>query len=272
MRSKITFAGLAGFWIVMTILLWRWQSAAHSEIGSAIPVSIVWDKILTAPDNSALDIYDHEKSIGRCEWKATVGNVSQAMQQSLTEEYQPEGLIPEPTGYSLSIVNGFTTLLATNRVTFDMHLLLSTNRTWQDFHLSAKMRPTTWDIHAIAATQKIIIKITGGGVNWQRTLKFSDFDHPESLLHELDADGILGFFENGELPLQKAVITQAIEGLEWQAHEDWMQFGHSRMQVYRLETHFLGMHFYLFTSRVGEILWVEAPDKVTLRNVAFGHF
>jgi hypothetical protein len=35
---------------------------------------------------------------------------------------------------------------------------------------------------------------------------------------------------------------------------------------------FLGGHIYLFTSRVGEILWVEFPNGITLRNDAFEHF
>jgi hypothetical protein len=42
--------------------------------------------------------------------------------------------------------------------------------------------------------------------------------------------------------------------------------------VYRLETEVLGRHIYLFISRVGEILRVEFPDNITLRNEAFAHF
>ena len=52
-----------------------------------------------------------------------------------------------------------------------------------------------------------------------------------------------------------------------------MQFGHSNVRVYRLETERSSdMHLYIFTSRVGEILWVEAPNKLTFRNEAFNHF
>ena len=65
---------------------------------------------------------------------------------------------------------------------------------------------------------------------------------------------------------------QAAAGLRWDAHEDWMQLGHSKVRVYRLETQFLGQHLRIFTSRVGEILLVEAPDNLNLRNDAFTHF
>jgi hypothetical protein len=272
MVSRIFFAATAAFWVVMSVLLWRSQSAAHSGLGSAVPVDVVWDKILTSPDSSSLDIFDHEKNIGRCEWKATVGSVSQAMEKSLSEDYEPDGLIQQPTGYSLSVNNGQATIFGTNRIIFDFRLLLATNRAWQDFHLTGKMRPMTWDIHAIAASRKVMVKITYNGVVWQKALKFSDFDHPETLLEELGEAGILDFFGPGDLSLEKESIEQAAAGLKWEAHEDWMQFGHSRTRVYRLETGFLGMNFYLFTSRVGEILWVEGPNKLTVRNTAFSHF
>jgi hypothetical protein len=70
----------------------------------------------------------------------------------------------------------------------------------------------------------------------------------------------------------KESLTSLADSVEWQAHEDWIQIGHNKARAYRLETVILGQHFYLFTSRVGEILWVEFPDKITLRNEAFEHF
>ena len=42
MRYRIFFAAIAGFWLVMNFLLWRSQSGAHSQIGSAVPVEVVW--------------------------------------------------------------------------------------------------------------------------------------------------------------------------------------------------------------------------------------
>jgi hypothetical protein len=271
MRSKLFFAAIAAFWVVMNILLWRSQSAAHSEIGSAIPVEIVWDKILTAPDNSSLEIYDHTNKIGFCHWMATVGGASQALNQSLADDYAPEGLMPQPTGYGLT-VEGNTTIFGTNRVRFEMHLRLATNEIWQDFRLTAKMRPTSWDIHAIAAAQKIMVKINGDDGNWQRTLRFSEFEHPETLLAEFGMGDFLGLAGAANLLSPKGGAGQLAAGLHWQAHEDWIQFGHSKVRAYRVETEFFGQHLYIFTSRAGEILWVEAPNKLTFRNEAFSHF
>jgi hypothetical protein len=272
MSSRIFFAAIAGFWLVMNFLLWRSQSAAHSQIGSAVPAEIVWDKILTAPDDSSLDIYDHEKKIGFCRWVATAGSASLALNRSLSEDYEPDGLVPQPSGYGVSINNGNTLIFGTNRARFEMNLRLSTNQTWQDFHFTAKMRPMAWDIHAIAAARKIMVKFDDAGGSWQKTVKFSDFEHPEALLEAIGGVDALGLAGAANLSLQKETVTQAAAGMQWEAHEDWMQFGHSRMRVYRLETAILGQHIYIFTSRAGEILWVEAPDKLTLRNEAFSHF
>ena len=56
MRSRLFFLGVTVFWLTMNVLLWRAQVAGHSPFGSALPAEAVWDKILTAPDNSNLDI------------------------------------------------------------------------------------------------------------------------------------------------------------------------------------------------------------------------
>jgi hypothetical protein len=262
---------IATFWVVMNVLLWRSQSAAHTEIGSSVPPEIVWDKILTAPDNSSLDIYDHDKKIGFCHWTANVGGSSQALNQALSDDYAPDGLIPQPTGYELTL-EGNSAFFVTNRIRFDMELRLSTNQTWQDFHWTAKMHPMSWDVHAIQAAQKVAVKINDDGAIWQRAFKFSEFQHPQALLAEFGGVEGLGWGAAANLLLQNDALPKAALNIHWDAHEDWMQFGHSRVRVYRLETVFFGQHFYVFTSRAGEILWAEAPNKLTFRNEAFSHF
>src|SRR5206468_71010 len=141
-----------------------------------------------------------------------------------------------------------------------------------DFHLRASVRPNAWEIHASAADQKILLKIDSEGESWQKTLTFSDLQHPESLLQELGGADTLGFLGTIGLPLPLNALANPVLGLRWEAHEDRMQFGHSKVRVYRLETRLLGQHIYVFVSRVGEILWVELPNQVTLRNDAFSHF
>ena len=271
MRSLSLFAVITVFWVTMNVLLWRSLTDKYNKIGNAVPLDVVWDKILTAPDNSSLDIYDHDKKVGYCRWVPTVGNTTQALNKSLEEDYEPDGLIPAPSGYGLNVECN-TSLFTTNRVSLELQLRLSTNETWQDFRLTAKMRPTTLDVHAIAASEKVLVKFNSEDTSWQRTLKFSEIQNPAALLANLGGVEALTFGAAATLAAQEKSISQAASGIKWDAHEDWMQFGHNKVRVYRLDTEFLGQHLYVFTSRVGEILWVEAPNKLTFRNEAFNHF
>ena len=86
----------------MNFLLWRSQWGAHSRIGNAVPVEVVWEKILTAPDNSSLEIYDHERKIGNCHWLANVGNSPLSENNNISDDYSPETTIKPVTQYTLN--------------------------------------------------------------------------------------------------------------------------------------------------------------------------
>jgi hypothetical protein len=271
MRSKICFLAIVSFWLVMNYLLWRSQWGPHSRIGNAVPVEVVWDKILTAPDSSALDLYDYEKKIGVCHWLANVGSSPLGLNHNLSQDYSPDGLVEQVTGYSLTF-EGNALLPDSNHLRFEASLNLSTNRAWRDFHLRVSLHPTVWDLRAAAAEEKLTLRVSQGGGSWQKTVGFADLCNPEALLGDLGPASALGFLGGSTPALSQESLSRAAAGLEWQAHEDWMQFGHSKVRVYRLETDFLAQHVFVFISRVGEVLWVEFPNKLTLRNEAFSHF
>ncbi len=255
----------------MNFLLWRSQWGAHSRIGNAVPVEVVWDKILTAPDNSSLEIFDHERKIGNCHWLANVGNSPLSENNNISDDYSPETTLKPVTQYTLNF-DGNSLLPGSNRVRFDISVILSTNGAWEDFHLNVRVRPSSWDVRATAATEKVVVKVDDDGSAWQKTLSLSDLRNPAALLGDLGSDPTLALLGAAALPSQKDALSQAASGIQWQAHEDWIQFGHSKARAYRLETEILGRHIYVFVSRVGEILWVEFPNKLTLRNDAFNHF
>ena len=45
---------------------------ATIELGSSVPVELVWKKILTAPDPSRLEIMHNGQKVGDCQWMANV--------------------------------------------------------------------------------------------------------------------------------------------------------------------------------------------------------
>lgn len=271
MRSRIPFLAIVAFWLVMNCLLWRSQWGAHSRIGNEVPVEVVWDKILTAPDNSSLEIYDHENKIGNCHWTANVGNSPLSENKNISDDYEPDTTTAPMRRYTLNL-DGNTLLPDSNRVRFDFNIVLSTNRAWQDFHLSIRMRSISWDVRASAATEKIDVKMDDDVGSVVKTLKFSDLRDPSALLGDFGGASALGLLGGVALPFQKDSAPELASGIRWQAHEDWVNFGHSKARAYRLETEILGRHVYVFVSRVGEILWVEFPNKITVRNDAFSRF
>jgi hypothetical protein len=200
-----------------------------------------------------------------------VGNSPLSSNKILADDYAPDGLKEKVTGYSLTF-EGNATLSKSNRIRFEAGLDLSTNRAWQKFHLRVSMRPRLWDILAVAATEKVMLKVEDHGVSWQKTLSFSELQDPEALWADFGGTAALSLLAGTGLTPSKESLSGLAGSMELQAHEDWMQFGHSKARAYRLEAVLLGRHIYIFTSRVGEILKVELPDNITLRNEAFEHF
>ena len=262
---------IVSFWLVMNYLLWRSQWGAPNRLGSAVPVEMVWDRILTAPDSSALDLYDQEKKIGTCHWLANVGGPPRGVNRNLSTDFVPDGMVEEVTGYSLTF-EGNALLPESNHLRFEASLDLSTNRAWKDFHARVSLRPTVWEVRAAAAAGKLTLKVQDDGGSWQKTVSLADLRHPAALLGDLGSGDTLDWLGAAGLPLSPEAVSRVAAKMEWQAHEDWMPVGHSKARVYRLETDLLGQHFSVLISRAGEVLWVELPNKLTLRNEAFSHF
>ncbi len=271
MRSRIFFLAIVSFWLVMNYLLYRSQWGAHSQLGSEIPPEVVWEKILTAPDTSSLNIYDHNKRVGICHWIANVGNSPVTSNKLIDNDYAPDGADEQVTGYAL-IFEGNAALANSNRLGFEINVDLSTNREWKDFHLRVSVRPDIWDIQAVAATEKVTLRTDDNHTHYTKNLSFSDLRNPEALLSDLGGPAAWAALAGAGIAPSKESASSMAGSVQWQAHEDWINFGHTRARAYRIETALLGNHIRIFTSRVGEILWVELPNGVTLRNEAFEHF
>jgi hypothetical protein len=156
---------------------------------------------------------------------------------------------------------------------FDLSIKLSTNQNWQEFSLRVSMRPDFWEVSAKASEDKLKLLVSDESGPWEQQYSFSDLQNPEKLLRELGGPLAVGFLAGmGVRPTQKNLSNLSL-GLKWEAHNDWMRFGHSKVRVYRLETKVLDrFKIYIFVSRVGEILWVHLPNEVVLSNDEFEHF
>lgn len=273
MLSRVIFLAITLFWLTMNFLLWRSEFSGKTSLGSSVPLETVFNKILTSPDVSSLEIYYHGEKIGFCRWTASVGEEAN---KNVSAEFEPEGMVAEPTSYSLDLEGNFTPVGTTNRLRFDVSLKLSTNRVWQEFDLRANMRTSSWELHSRAASQDVHLVIDDSLDRWEQTLTFDELRNPQTLLREFGgpvALTLLGGLGNPVFGNLNSTNTTAAPVMKWEANNDSMRFGHSKVRVYRLHTKVLGTYeVFVFVSRVGEILWIELPDKIVLSNDAFTHF
>src|SRR5580765_931666 len=92
---------VTAFFITMNVLLWRSEFGVNHQFGASLPANGVWEKVLTAPDNSFLSIRHHGKKIGTCHWSPSIGQERSA--RLLVEDPSPEGMIEAPSSYTIDI-------------------------------------------------------------------------------------------------------------------------------------------------------------------------
>src|ERR1700733_9461681 len=124
MTSRITFLLIALFWLTMTYLLWRSEYVGQNQVGSNVPLELVWRKILTAPDNSSMQILHDGRKVGYCKWVSNIGQ-DIAAGKILTDDAPPDGMVRQLTGYRLDFQGNLTLSEAPSRIKFDADVKLA---------------------------------------------------------------------------------------------------------------------------------------------------
>lgn len=264
MWSRLLFCLVTVFFITMNVMLWRSEYGGHNGLGR-IPVETVWNKMLIAPDNSRLDIRHHGKKIGYGTWAPKVGEAF-TVGKRMPEEEPPEGMIQEPSGYTIDF-SGSVSFDALTRLRYSFDLKLSTNHLWQELSLHLSIRPSVWEIQASAAAGTVKFVSNDEAGHSEQVFKLSDLQHPQKLFQESGWPLSPALFAALGLPRNPAQATPSALGLKWEARQDWLQIAHERMRVYRLQAQLLDrFQIVLFISLEGEILRVELPDEIVLVN------
>ncbi len=264
MWSRLCFVLTAAFFLTMNVLLVVSEFGGGNKLGSAVPAEIVWQKVLTAPDNSTLEIRHHGVKIGLGRWMPAVGE-DLATGRRLAEGAPPEGMVRTLSNYTIDF-EGNVALADSTRVRFSFDLKLSTNQVWQEFNLKLSARPAVWEVHSVAAAQTVQFTSDEGDGRTQRTIKFADLQNPQKVLAELGDPALPGIAAAMGLGLPSSPAATVSLGLEWEA-STWLAIGHTQMRVYRLEARLLGrFRAVILVSLEGEILRVELPDDVVLTN------
>ncbi|MDB6125372.1 MAG: hypothetical protein JWQ71_4365 [Pedosphaera sp.] len=265
MFSRIAFLVIAIFWVTMNVLLWRSEYGGGNRFGSVVPLEVVWQKILTAPDNSSMEITHRGEKIGYCRWSATVQEP--VAPKTDTDEPPPEGMVEILSGYRIDFEGNIGLSDFANRLRFDSNIKLTTNHVWKEFSLRLNLRPSSWEIRSQASEQAIHFKSEDDEGKKEKVLKFADLQNPELLAREFDLPlpvQLLGSF--GLTGNAKNTAPLSL-GLAWEARNDWITIGHTSVRAYRLKAKVLDRFpIVIMVSRVGEILRVELPDDWVLVN------
>ena len=266
MTSRIAFLVIALFWLTMTYLLWRSEYVGHNKLGSNVPLALVWRKILTAPDNSELNILHEGKKVGYCRWVSNIGQDA-ATGKVLTDNPPVEGMVRRLTGYRLDFNGSLVSSEPPGRIKFDFDLKLATNEVWQEFNLGLKIQRTDYKIHSLASEQTVRLDVLEKQTRWERVFRFADLQNPAALVEELELPGALEMLGAiGQLPPVRKDAS-FLPQVAWTARNDWFNVGHTSVRVYRLEATLLDRYrMRVIVSPVGEILRVELPEGWELIN------
>jgi hypothetical protein len=273
MRYKIYFLLVSAFFVTMNVLLWRSEFGGRGQFGTPLPAETVWEKVLTSPDHSGLEIRHKGVKIGRANWWATI---SEAPAASLlnTDDVPPEGMVKTVTGYGLDC-DGTVSLEDLSRVRFTCGIKFNTNQSWQQIDVKITIKPFVWEIHASAVTETLRFVAEDDEGRRDQSYPFSDLQSPEKLAKAFGGPlmpallALSGLPKTLPLESKPASPSPISLGLLWEARNDWLRIGRTPIRVYRIEAKlFDRFRAVFFVSPVGEILRVELPNDVMLMNEA----
>lgn len=266
MFSRIILILITLFWVTMNYLLWRSEYGGQKNVGSSVPVEVVWRKILTAPDDSDLGVIHHNRPIGSGRWSSNVGQ-SPGARKIVADELPPEGIVERPTGYRLNFYGNASVSDIPGRLSFNFELKLATNQAWQEISLTFKLHSSVWEIQSLAAEQTVHFKVKDESEKSERIFKFSDLQNPQALARQLDLPFPVEFLGALDLSPKAQTNISVSPGLAWEARNDWITIGHTAVRAYRLQAAlFDRFRIVVIVSQVGEILRVELPDDWLLIN------
>ena len=273
MRYKIYFLVVTAFFVTMNVLLWRSEFSERGRFGTPLPPESVWEKVLTSPDFSQLEVRHKGVKIGLAHWSA---QISEAPAPALlnTDDLPPEGMVKRVTGYALHF-DSTVSLDDLSRLRIDCKLQFATNQSWQEFNLKLSLKPTlsTWEFHASAATETFSFVAEDEEGRREQSFKFGDLHNPEKIARAIGGPLMPTMLAAMGLPMNPSPQgkpqgpSNLSLGLAWEARNDWLKLGRNPIRVYRIEAKlFDRFHAVFFVSPIGELLRVELPDEIVLMN------
>ena len=258
---------IALFWVLMNGLLWRSEFGSGSKVAARVPPSSVWEKILTAPDDSSLSININGKKVGYLRIHPRVNETG--VDSKITNPNEIEGIVRHVSEYNFQVEGSLVAEMIGRSVRFDSESVFDPEFSWQRFRAEANIRPNRWEIKANATDREVWLQSTDGESEWIHSFPFEDLRHPQRLLRQVESP-ILATLLPQVLSTVASTNTTAASlalGLKWETRMEWLHIGRSRVRIYRAEAKLLDQYrIVVLVSRVGEILRIELPGEIKLIN------
>lgn len=266
MRFRVAFLVVTAFFVTMNVLLWRSEYGSRGRFGGPVPTELVWEKVLTSPDNSWLEIRHRGVKVGRAHWAATIGDAFATGR--VMEELPPEGMVKALTGYSIDF-DGTISLDDLTRLRFSCHLNLDTNQVWQELNLRLALKPMSWEVLASNEARTVTFHLDDGERKIERTFTDQQLRDPARIAREIGGGAAPAILSALGVPLQLPGTGAASFRFKWEAANDRLRIGSNLVRVFRLEAKLIERYkIVMYVSPVGELLRVELPDEIVLTNDA----
>jgi hypothetical protein len=290
MLKRLVLIAITLFWLVMNYLLWQKDFRAADIAGGKVPINLVWDKMLRSADDSFLYLFKGKERVGDLRWSTDVVDF---MTQSATEEneesqfdeaeekdlvFMTDGMVMSPGNYNVEIRAGRIYLgKEFGQVQFEVLANFSTNNSWNSFDISLRQKRKRLKLLANSTNETLSITFDQGEENspvFHRELTSEQMKDPQQIIAALVGTAPIAAFAGGLLAGLETPANPQFSpgqllklGLRWEARQDWLHVGHSRLRCYRI-TLFLpeDKNISIYISRAGEVMRILLPGGYEMRN------
>ena len=272
--QRVILVILFTFWAFMTYRLWQVEYAGQN-LGAAVDIQMVWEKILNAQDEAKLQIVDERGNhlLGALEWTPTVQRETED-----DERVNIVGMVENIREYTLDISRGrLYAVRPQEDVLFDFNLNLSPfpSQEWTSIQikLERSFNAVRYKFSADAQSTNdfVTFRINLEQGEQMVTVPLEDLSKPEKLVGAgLKLAGVPALAASGaSLMVKNFLNSKELSNrplnfkldLPRQAHIDLLPGVRSRIKVYRIDVPIVeDMLVKIYVNTLGEILRVEIPD------------
>lgn len=272
--QRVILVILFTFWAFMTYRLWQVEYAGQN-LGAAVDIQMVWEKILNAQDEAKLQIVDERGNhlLGALEWTPTVQRETED-----DERVNIVGMVENVREYTLDISRGrLYAVRPQEDVLFDFNLNLSPFPSQEWTSIQIKLERSFNDVRykfsadAQSTNDFVTFRINLEQGEQMVTVPLEDLSKPEKLVGAgLKLAGVPALAASGaSLMVKNFLNSKELSNrplnfkldLPRQAHIDLLPGVRSRIKVYRIDLPIVeDMLVKIYVNTLGEILRVEIPD------------